>query len=45
MEQSSENENTCDVFVNEIRMEDETLQELEENASVKIEGRKNLKNN
>jgi hypothetical protein len=29
MEQSSKNENTCDIFMNEIRMEDEPLQEPE----------------
>jgi hypothetical protein len=30
MEQSSENKNTCDVFMNEVRIEDELLPELEE---------------
>jgi len=29
MERSSKNENTCDIFMNEIRMEDEPLQEPE----------------
>jgi hypothetical protein len=33
MEQSFENENTYDVSINEIRMEDEPLQEPKENAS------------
>jgi hypothetical protein len=28
------NENTCDIFMNEVRVEDEPLQELEENANV-----------
>jgi hypothetical protein len=30
MEASFENENTCDVFMNEVRIEDEMLLELEE---------------
>jgi hypothetical protein len=33
MEQSSETKNTCDVFVNEVRIEDEMLLELEEMGS------------
>ncbi len=37
--------NTCDVFMNEIRMEDGPLQEREENVSVKIERKRNLKDN
>jgi hypothetical protein len=36
------NENTCDIFMNEVRMEDEPLQELEKNANVWKEGSKNL---
>jgi hypothetical protein len=28
------NENTCDMFMNEVRVEDEPLQEFEENANV-----------
>jgi hypothetical protein len=34
MEQSFLNENKCDVLMNEVRMEDEPLQELGKNASV-----------
>jgi hypothetical protein len=34
MEQFSENENTCDIFINEIRMKNEPLQKPEEIASV-----------
>jgi hypothetical protein len=41
MEQSSKNESTYDVFMNEVRVEVEPLQELEENASVKTEGSQN----
>jgi hypothetical protein len=40
MEQSSKFENTCDIFVNERRMEDE--QELKENVSVQITRNRNL---
>jgi len=36
MQQSSKFENTCDIFMNERRMEDEPLQELEENVNVQI---------
>jgi hypothetical protein len=45
MEQSSENENTCGVFMNEVRIEDEMLVELEEMVSLQIEGIRNLKMN
>jgi hypothetical protein len=45
MKQSFENENTCDILMNEVRMENEPLQELKENASVQREGNKNLKIN
>jgi hypothetical protein len=45
MEQSFENENTYDVFMNEVSMEDEPLQKCEKNGSVQIEGCKNPKNN
>ncbi len=38
VEQSSENQNTCDIFMNEVKMEDESLQK-------QIEGSKNLKTN
>jgi hypothetical protein len=41
MEQSFENENTYDVFMNEIRMEVEPLQEPEENANVQNKGSRN----
>jgi hypothetical protein len=34
VEQFSENENTCDIFINEVRMENEPLQKPEKNASV-----------
>jgi hypothetical protein len=34
MEQSSENENTCDIFMNEVNMEDEPLLELQENINL-----------
>jgi len=40
MERTSENENTYDVFMNEIKMEDEPLQEPKENASVQTKGSK-----
>jgi hypothetical protein len=33
MEEFSENENTCDVFMNEIRIKDEMLLELKEMVS------------
>jgi hypothetical protein len=33
MEKVFENENTCDIFMNEIKMEDEPLLEAEENGS------------
>jgi hypothetical protein len=48
MEFFSEIENTCDILMNEVRMEDEPLLEpqeninLEENESFQIEGNKNL---
>jgi hypothetical protein len=45
MKQSFENENTCDIFMNEIMMEDEALWEPKENASIQEEGSKNLKIN
>jgi hypothetical protein len=43
LEQYSENENTFDIFMNEVRMEDEPLIELEENGNVQIEGSRNPK--
>jgi hypothetical protein len=45
MEQSSKNENTCDLLMNEVRMEDEPLQELKTNVGVQIEESRNLENN
>jgi hypothetical protein len=45
MEQSSKNENTYNIFMNEVKMEDEPLQELEENANVQTKGSQNPKNN
>jgi len=51
MEQSSKNENTCDIFMNEVKMEDEPLLELQENINLQenenfqIEGSRNLKMN
>lgn len=45
MEQYFEKENTYDVFTNEVRMEDEPVQELEKIASVQTKGSRNPKNN
>jgi hypothetical protein len=45
MEQSSKNENICDVFINEVRIEDEILPKLEEMRSFRIEGSRNPKMN
>jgi hypothetical protein len=45
MEQSFKNENTYNVFMNEVKMKDEPLQEPETNASVQTKGNKNPKNN
>jgi len=42
MEQYFLNENTCDIFMNEIRMEDELLLELQENGSIQTKGSRNL---
>jgi hypothetical protein len=41
MEESSENENTCDVFMNEIKIEDEMLVELKEMVSFQTLGSRN----
>jgi hypothetical protein len=41
MEQSFKNKNTCDVSMNEVRIEDETLLELEEMGSLRIEVSRN----
>jgi hypothetical protein len=35
------NEHTCDIFMNEVRVEEEPLQELEENENVWKEGNRN----
>jgi hypothetical protein len=43
MKQFFENKNACDIFMNDIRMEDEPLLELEENGNVQIEGNRNPK--
>jgi hypothetical protein len=45
MEQSSQKENTCDVFMNEVRIEDEMLLKLEEMGSFQIEGSRHLEMN
>jgi len=42
MEKSYENENTCDVFMNEVRIEDEMLLEHEEMGSLQRKGSRNL---
>jgi hypothetical protein len=42
MEKSSEHENTCDVFMNEVRIEDEMLLEHEEMGSLRTKGSRNL---
>jgi hypothetical protein len=34
MEKFFENENTCDIFINEVRMENEPLRKPKKNASV-----------
>jgi hypothetical protein len=41
MEQSSKNENTCDVFINEVKIEDEVFLEREEMVSFQTKGRRN----
>ncbi len=41
MEQSSENENICDVFMNEVKIEDEIWSKLEEMVGLQTKGRKN----
>jgi hypothetical protein len=44
MEQYSKNENSCDVFMNEIKMEDEPLPKPKENGSFQTKGSRNSKN-
>jgi hypothetical protein len=34
MELSFENKNTCDIFMNEVKMEDEPLLKLQENVNL-----------
>ncbi len=41
MEQSSKNENTCDVFMNEVRIEDEMSLEHEKMVGLQTERNKN----
>jgi hypothetical protein len=43
MEQSFENENTCDIFMNEVRIQNEPLQEFKENVSVQTKRNRNPK--
>ncbi len=45
MEQFFENKNTCDIFMNEIRIEDEPLLEPQENVNLQTKGSKNAKMN
>ncbi len=45
MEQYSENENTCDVFMNEVWIEDEMLVKLEEMVNLQTKGSRNLEMN
>jgi hypothetical protein len=45
MEQSFENENTCDVFMNQVRIYYELLPKLEEMRNFQIEGSRNLEMN
>ncbi len=41
MEQSFKNENACDIFMNEVKMEDEPLLEPQENGSAQTQGSRN----
>jgi hypothetical protein len=45
MEQSFENENTFDVFMSEVKIEDEMLVELEKMVNFQTKGSKNLEIN
>ncbi len=45
MEQSSKNENTCDIFMNEVRMEDEPQPKLEKYESLQTKRNRNLEMN
>jgi hypothetical protein len=45
MEQYLKNNNTCDVFMNEVKIKDEILLEPEEMISFQIEGSRNVKMN
>jgi hypothetical protein len=44
MNQSFENENACDVFMNKIKIKDEIQEVFEGNPSLQTKERKNLKN-
>jgi hypothetical protein len=45
MEQSFENENICDIFMNEVRIQNEPLHEFLKNVNVQIEGNRNSESN
>jgi hypothetical protein len=45
MEQSSENENTCDIFINEIKKKNKPLLEFQKNGNLQTEGSRNLEMN
>jgi hypothetical protein len=45
MEQFSENENTCNIFMNEIRIEDELLLKFEKNGNLQMKQSRNPKTN
>jgi hypothetical protein len=45
MEQSFENENICDVFMNEVKVKDEMLPKLEEMGNFQTKGSRNLEMN
>jgi len=45
MEESSENETACDVFMNEVRIEDEMLLEPKKMGSLQTKGNRNPKMN
>jgi len=45
MEQSCKNENTCDVFMNEVRIEDEILPKPEEMVSFQTKENRNVEMN
>jgi hypothetical protein len=45
MEEYFENENTCDVFMNEVKIKDEMLLELEKMGSFQTKGSRNQEMN